>query len=95
MLIILNSSIWPIDWTLIGTTIPTQNGIGSNGNEGYSLQQAHIEDVHLGFLFHFFIYHFIPFLFFNFCCKIFYLNLDSDYSLAMSLILYTYPEENL
>ena len=30
----MNSSIWPIDRTLIGTTIPGQSGTESNGNEG-------------------------------------------------------------
>ena len=29
-----NSSIWPIDKTLSGATIPGQSGPGSNGNEG-------------------------------------------------------------
>ena len=29
----LNSSIWPIDGTLIGTTTPDQNGPGSNANK--------------------------------------------------------------
>ena len=27
-------SIWPIDWTLSGATIPGQSGTGSDGNEG-------------------------------------------------------------
>ena len=29
----LNSSIWPWDETLAGTSTPDQNGPGSNGNE--------------------------------------------------------------
>ena len=28
------SSIWPIDWTISGTTTPGQSGPGSDGNEG-------------------------------------------------------------
>ena len=30
---LLNSSIWPIDGTLIGTTTPGQSGPGSHGNK--------------------------------------------------------------
>ena len=30
----LNSSIWPIDWTLTGATPLVKSGPGSNGNEG-------------------------------------------------------------
>ena len=30
----LNSSIWPIDGTLIGMTNPSQSRPGSNGNDG-------------------------------------------------------------
>ena len=29
-----NSSIWPIDRTILGATTPGQSGAGSNGNEG-------------------------------------------------------------
>ena len=32
-----NSSIWPIDRTLSGTTILGQDGYGNNGNEEYSI----------------------------------------------------------
>ena len=30
----LNSSIWPVEWTLIGATIPGQSECKSNDNEG-------------------------------------------------------------
>ena len=30
----LNSSIWPMDWTLSGTITPDQSGPGSNDDEG-------------------------------------------------------------
>ena len=32
----LNRSIWPINWTLTGTTTMGQSGLGCNGNKGYS-----------------------------------------------------------
>ena len=31
--IISNRSIWPIDWTLTGTTTPSQSGPGCNSSE--------------------------------------------------------------
>ena len=30
----MNSSLWPIDWTLTGTATLSKSGPGSNGNEG-------------------------------------------------------------
>ena len=40
----LNSSIWPIDETLTGTTTTSQSGHGNNGNEGilHILQSSRI-----------------------------------------------------
>ena len=56
-----NSSIWPIDRTLTGTTTPGQSGLGNDGNEGvlniplssrpkphHQIIYCHIQDTFLG-----------------------------------------------
>ena len=41
-----NSSIWPIDRTLIGATTPGQSGPGNDGNEGvlYIFESSNITE---------------------------------------------------